>query len=191
MRKTPLGAVLLIMFGFACGIMHDVASYRRVHLLKIPLVILSMFSYIIGGWMLVEKSPRVALPSSVRCTAAFVSGAAFLGMVYSIAIEIPFRKAWIERGHTSQLVSSGTYSVSRHPGVLWASVWVPGVAMASGSKDLLVWWPMIIAGDVVYVWIEDRFILPRVFGQEYREYQGRVPFILPLMRLPFHPPGAP
>lgn len=188
MRKQPLLGVAVVLSGFICGILHDVASYRRIRFIKLPLVILSVALYAFGGWVLVRKSPRISFPSLVKCMATVVTTVGFLGMVYSVAVEIPFRKAWISRGHTNRLMSSGTYSASRHPGVLWASVWIPAAAVASGSKDLLVWCPMIIAGDIVYVWIEDRFILPRVFGQEYREYQQRVPFLLPLRGLSFRPP---
>ncbi len=170
----------LITIGYVLGILHDLASYRRTPAVKPLLLVTAVVAHALGAWVFLVRTPRVALPAALRRSALVLAVLTFAGMVYSIAVEIPFRKAWVDRGHTSRLVSGGTYSVSRHPGVLWASIWVPSAAVASGSKALLRWWPAVIAGDVVYVWIEDRFILPRVFGEQYREYQRRVPFLLPL-----------
>ncbi|MEX2375018.1 MAG: hypothetical protein WD942_05445 [Dehalococcoidia bacterium] len=170
----------LVTLGYVLGILHDLASYRRTPAVKPVLLVTALMAHVFGAWMLLVRSPRVALPAGIRRSALVLSVLTFAGMVYSIAVEIPFRKAWVDRGHTSRLISTGTYSVSRHPGVLWTSIWVPCAAVASGSKALMRWWPVVVAGDVAYVWIEDRFILPRVFGEEYREYQARVPFLIPL-----------
>lgn len=169
----------LVMLGFTWGVLHDVASYRGTPVVKPLLLVLAAASHIAGAWHLLARGPRQAVPLLVQRVAAVLTVVGFLGMIYSIAIEIPFRRAWIDRGHTGNLVTTGTYSVSRHPGVLWTTLWVACAGFATRSRDLIRLWPIVIAADVVHVWIQDRWLLPHVFGDEYRAYQRRVPFLVP------------
>jgi len=169
----------LVLMGFVVGTLHDAAAYHRVPYVKPLLVLVGAALHIAGALQLIVNSDRQRLPVGLQRVGQVLSIAGFLGMVYSIAIEIPFRRAWLDRGHTGNLVTSGTYSVSRHPGVLWTFVWVPCAGVATRSRDLLRYWPFIILADIVHVWIQDRMLLPRIFGQEYRAYQQRVPFLVP------------
>lgn len=177
-----MAGTILVLLGFVLGALHDLASYRRTPVVKPVLVGLTALAHLSGAWLLLVRSPKRPFPKAVSRVAFGTSVVAFLGMLYSIAVEIPFRKAWIDRGHTGDLVTSGTYSVSRHPGVLWTAIWVPSAAVASGSRDLLRCWPAVIVGDVAHVWAQDRWLLPRVFGEDYREYQRRTPFLVPALR---------
>ncbi|MBN1375008.1 MAG: hypothetical protein JXA01_02510, partial [Dehalococcoidia bacterium] len=40
-------------------------------------------------------------------------------LIYSLAIEIPFRSTYLEKGTGNKLVTTGTYALTRHPGVIW------------------------------------------------------------------------
>lgn len=180
-----MNGVGLILLGLLAGIAHDIAGYRRVPLVKPLLVAAGIALHLAGAWQLLVRSERQPVPRGLQKAGIVLSLSGFLGMVYSIAVEIPFRRAWIDRGHLGDLVTTGTYSVSRHPGVLWTLLWVPCAGLAARSRDLLRYWPVILVADVLHVWIQDRFILPRVFGGEYRAYQQRVPFLFPrLLRRP-------
>ena len=102
-------------------------------------------------------------------------------MFYSIMIEIPFRKGWIEQGHTDELVTSGTYALTRHPGVLWYTIAVFAAAVATRSRRLLTAAPLLVLGDVAHVKFQDAVVLPAVFGEAYREYQRHTPFVVPTL----------
>lgn len=168
--------------GYAFGIAHDVASLRGVNRVK-PVLLASMLgAHGLSIARLLKGSPRLPLPRVLARFSGALSLVAFGGMFYSIMVEIPLRKAWLRRGHTDELVTSGTYALVRHPGVLWLAVALPLAALAAHSRRLLLAWPAVILGDVVHVWFQDRTVLPHVFGEAYRDYQRTTPFLVPSRR---------
>ncbi len=76
------------------------------------------------------------------------------------------------------LVTSGTYALCRHPGVLWlVFVLVGGVLHADRAG--LIWLGLLWLGlDVLYVAVQDRIIFPARFSG-YRAYQRTTPFLIP------------
>jgi protein-S-isoprenylcysteine O-methyltransferase Ste14 len=175
---TRMLGVGLVLAGFVMGLVHDLVSYWRVPRIKPLLLLIIGVFHASGAYLLIAKSSHVAIPQPIERVASVVAILGFLGMLYSIGVEIPLRRAWINRGHLDELVTSGTYSISRHPGVLWAAVWIPSAAVGAGSRDLLLWWPVLLAADILHVWIQDRFFLPRAFGGAYHAYQREVPFLI-------------
>jgi len=164
---------------YAVGMTHDVASQRGLPRVKPPLLIGMVALHLAAFARLARGGPRLPVPGPLRALSGLLFLGGLGGMFYSIFVEIPLRKAWIDRGHTDELVTTGTYALVRHPGVLWLTAAIPFGALATRSLFLLLAWPLIALGDVVHVAFQDRFILPRVFGQAYRDYQGRTPFIVP------------
>ncbi len=170
---------LLTLSGYLWGVLHDLAAQRGWPRVKPLLFLAMMSSHLAAYYLFLRRAPRLVVPGPLQKSASVVAVAGILGMIYSIMIEIPFRKAWLAEGHSKDLVTGGTYALARHPGVLWAVIWIPALAVAARSRSLLLWWPVVWLGDVLHVWFQDRYTLPRVFGDEYREYQRTTPFLLP------------
>lgn len=83
-----------------------------------------------------------------------------------------------------RLVTSGIFSVVRHPVYAAWIVWIlPALALLSRS------WPLFLAPLVAYavfrlrIHCEDEYLEQR-FGQAYRDYRARVPELIPL--IPVH-----
>lgn len=77
-----------------------------------------------------------------------------------------------------KLVTSGPYAVTRNPMYLGHLIFLAGVALATGS-------PIAVAG-FLYQWRRlgrrvriDEERIEQLFGDEYREYRGRVPRWVP------------
>lgn len=92
------------------------------------------------------------MPSILAGLVGALALVSFVGMAYSLLIEIPLRKAWLREGYTDVLVTTGTYSLIRHPGVLWLASALGLAALATRSRRLLLAWPAIVLGDVAHVW---------------------------------------
>lgn len=171
--------VLLAYGGYAWGALHDLAALRNVPRLKPFLLLMSVTSHGAAWYRLSRYSSRIQVAAPVRALCLLVALGGAATMLYSIAVEIPFRRAWLRRGHTEALVTTGTYALTRHPGVLWYSLTLFAWGVAVRSRRLLIAAPLLIAGDVAHVRFQERVVLTRLFGDAYREYQHRTPFVVP------------
>lgn len=174
MNATGLG-----LLAYLSGILFDIAAIRNIPRVK-PLFMAGLaLGQLLAVYRLAARSPRLPVPRPVQVLCAVLSPLALLTMFYSLFVEIPLRKAWIERGHVDELVTDGTYALCRHPGVLSYTVWILATTLATRSRRLLLAAPSFILGDVAHVAFQERFVLGPYFGQAYREYQRTTPFLIP------------
>ena len=99
-------------------------------------------------------------------------------LVYSLFLEIPFAKTYVGEGVGDQLITTGTYALVRHPGVLWLALFLLALVLVSGSRLLLIAAPAWIAADVLYVWLQEKLFLREVFPG-YEAYRQETPMLLP------------
>ena len=112
---------------------------------------------------------RVPLPVTIACDALVALG---LLIVFLVFRENTFTSAIIEVGADQKVISTGLYSVVRHPMYMGAFLMLLAVPPALGSL-----WGLfaVIPLMVVIVWRlfdEEKFLAAKLPG--YREYQQRV-----------------
>jgi protein-S-isoprenylcysteine O-methyltransferase Ste14 len=111
-------------------------------------------------------------------TLSFIS---LLLLVYTLFLEIPFTKTYIETTKRNAVVNTGMYALCRHPGAIWVFLFYIFLALASGNK-LLLWaavtWTVL---NTIYVYIQDRWIFPIILN-DYQSYQKNVPFLIPNLK---------
>jgi protein-S-isoprenylcysteine O-methyltransferase Ste14 len=171
--------LLLSFSGYAWGVLHDIAALRGTPHAKPILLALSAAGHLTGLYGLMRHSSRWNPPLLLRLLCFVLAPAGWAAMFYSVMVEIPFRKGWVDRGHTDRIVTTGTYALTRHPGVFWMTIAIFASAVATRSRRLLMAAPLIVAGDVAHVAFQERFVLGNVFGAEYRRYQRETPFVIP------------
>jgi len=156
----------------------DLAALKGIRYLKqiIGLAFVLLFGYALYGVCIAtEKLALPAWAAWVGWPVAVISGGL---LVYSILIEIPFKATYTRNGAGQGLVTTGTYALTRHPGVLWLGLFLLGLTAISRSKLLLVAGPVWLALDVLYVWIQDRYYFPLTFAG-YEQYQRETPMLVP------------
>ncbi|MBN1376532.1 MAG: hypothetical protein JXA01_10320 [Dehalococcoidia bacterium] len=99
-------------------------------------------------------------------------------LIYSLFIEIPFRSTYLQKGIGSKLITTGTYALCRHPGVLWLTLVYLSLAMIFPSITLFLAVILWLIMDIIYVILQDNVFFIRMFP-DYPEYQRRTPFLLP------------
>ena len=172
-------ALMLAMSGYGWGILHDVASAKRTPAVKPVLMVVMIASHLAGVYLLAYRSRRFPLPRLMQRVSLILGPLSFFAMLYSVMVEVPLRKAWLERGHTDDLITDGTYALARHPGVIFYTLWVLFTALGARSWRLLLAAPVLVAGDAGHVAFQERAVLVKEFGDAYREYQRTTPFLLP------------
>ncbi|MFH1487153.1 MAG: methyltransferase [Chloroflexota bacterium] len=171
--------ILLGLVGFGFIAAAECISQRAVGLLK-PFLWLASASCLAGAIFLAWiDSPRFLVPpivSVVSWACMICFGALF---VYSAFLEVPFRSSYLERSERGRLVTGGTYALTRHPGVLWNTIFSVAMVLASGSVVLAVATPFWVAANVGCVYLEEKVNLEKAFGGEYWEYQTTTPMLVP------------
>jgi len=99
-------------------------------------------------------------------------------MLYCLFLALPFAKTYQELEKENTVIDTGVYALCRHPGVIWVFLFYVFLGLASAKVMMLgaalVWNAM----NVLYVFVQDRFIFPQMLTG-YQSYQERVPFIIP------------
>ncbi|MBN1335198.1 MAG: hypothetical protein JXB39_04500 [Deltaproteobacteria bacterium] len=124
-------------------------------------------------------APSAWLPGNLaKAVGSMLAAVAAILLVWSFALEIPFASSWTRSAPGHRLVTTGTYALVRHPGVLWYALVLLGLLLATGSGTLLVGAPLWIAIDVVYVAWEESVVFPSQFP-DYARYRNTTPMLVP------------
>ncbi|MCF7926723.1 MAG: hypothetical protein K9L74_04040 [Candidatus Izimaplasma sp.] len=100
-----------------------------------------------------------------------------LGLViYSVFYEVG-RKAY-KKAATPSLVTTGTYALSRHPGVLWLFLFYLFLSLTTANNLLFIATGVWTMMNILYVWLQEKVILPFLFPT-YEQYKLTTPFIIP------------
>lgn len=166
------------LIAFGAAIVFDLASLRRISYGKqaVEFFVVGVMIYsIVMLWGQGDKftSP---FPTALIGWPLFLIFASLF--VYSIFIEIPFRATYIEPGHGQKLITTGTWAIVRHPGVLWFTGGILSLALISQSKMLLLAAPIWSLADVAYISIQDKYFFPKFFP-DYHKYQRQTPMLIP------------
>jgi protein-S-isoprenylcysteine O-methyltransferase Ste14 len=173
-----VGYILVGSLAFVIAFFFDLAALKGIHYLKqiIGLVFVLLFGYAMTAVCFATE--RFAFPACaawVGWPLAVISAGL---LIYSIFLEIPFKATYASSGVGPGLVTTGTYALTRHPGVLWFGLFLLGLTAISHSKLLLVAAPVWFALDLLYVWIQDRFYFPLTFAG-YEQYRRETPMLVP------------
>ncbi|WP_426350135.1 methyltransferase family protein [Alloiococcus sp. CFN-8] len=101
-----------------------------------------------------------------------------LCLIYSLFLELPFTKTYGGSEFHTGLVKTGTYSLCRHPGVLWFFFMYFFYALYLESGIMLMAsfiWTFI---DVIYVILQEKYFFIKNFS-DYGEYQRVTPMLIP------------
>ncbi len=102
-------------------------------------------------------------------------------LIYSLFINLPFRKTYIATGGEDKLITGGLYTLVRHPGVHWFILVILSLILASRSSLMLIASPIWILLDILLVVIQDKFFFGRMFVG-YDTYSRETPMLVPNRR---------
>jgi len=128
-------------------------------------------------WLVSLRTPRLDVATPIRVGAAVALTVAGVWFVVGARVLLDKAKTtWspMTPGHSTSLVSTGVYGVSRNPIYLGMLLVMVGLGIALSS-------PVALALSAVFVLYVDRFqiepeesALSAILGQEYRDYQTKV-----------------
>ena len=173
--------LFLGILGFLVGYSTELAALNRRRGLK-PAVWIVSFGLLISAMVMVSlHSNRVFFPHWLTLAGWAFLPVTSLMMLYTLVLELPFRRTFMGSPSGTDLVTTGTYALVRHPTVLWYVLILLSALLATRSLALLVAMPIWIAMDVVWVLFQERSSLARSFPQ-YSNYAEVTPFLIPNRR---------
>jgi protein-S-isoprenylcysteine O-methyltransferase Ste14 len=164
------------VLGFVCFLLFDIFSMRNR-------VVLKYMSVLTGVGLIAYSSTRlVGLPSDLVFP-SFVQGIALVHavifmclLIYSVFIEVGLKT--YQTYAEPSLVTDGTYSLVRHPGVIWLFLaYFFGAIYYANSYVLLtafIWTTV----NTIYIIIQERYILIHLFDG-YEQYRRTTPMVIP------------
>jgi len=97
---------------------------------------LALLGYAVRGACLYPE--KFSLPAGVAAFAWLLLAASTVLLRYSLCIGIPFVHTYHSSGVGKHLVTTGTYTLVRHPGVFWFASLMAALALISRSRLSLV-----------------------------------------------------
>jgi len=170
--------ILLGIAGFFVAYLFDLASLRKILYTKQAIEVIAVCLTGYSHLMVCSRGERLSLPISFSYVGWPLFGLASLAMIYSLFLEIPFKQTYIAESAGNKLVTTGTYALVRHPGVLWYALVLISLIFVSRRQLMLFAAPIWFLMDVLYVWLQDRFFFPRMF-LDYPRYQHETPMLIP------------
>ena len=128
---------------------------------------------------LVQLPSSFEAPEAVRYVSLGLAVLFFVLLVYSVFIEVGLKTYQKVAQH--QLVTDGTYSLVRHPGVIWLFLTYLFMAMFFMSQELFITAFAWTIANTMYIIIQERVVLKKIF-HEYDSYILTTPMIIPNMQ---------
>jgi len=183
-KPTLRGVMIYIAIGslgFLIIHIFDIVSLKRLPVAKPVIWTLGggLLAYALA--MLSFQTNRLFLPIWSTWLGWILLSLSFLLLIYSLFINLPFRKTYIATGVSDKLIKTGLYALVRHPGVMWFILAVLSLILVSRSYLLLIAAPIFILLDIILVVFQDKFFFGRMF-KGYDNYRRETPMLLPNRR---------
>ena len=173
--------VIFIAIGclaFICFGIFDLNKIKYMHKTINSLVILGSLVITFSTVMIIISNYSMRISTLLQWILLLSAIFALFLMIYTIFFAVSFKKTYIETNKGNTVVNTGMYALCRHPGVFWFFLFYLFLGLAFSNKLLLIAGFVWTSIDVIYVYIQDRWIFPIIL-EDYHAYQKQVPFLLP------------
>ena len=169
------------VLGFIAGYGFELANAKGTARLQPALAIAVAGLLTYSTVMVGLDSERFWLPAWLQVVGWVLFPISVFLLVFSLFLELPFSATY--RAHTDgpKLVTTGTYALVRHPTVPWYVLMLGSLLLLTRSELLLVALPVWVLLDVMWVVLQERLHLTKVFP-EYVTYQRTTPMLIPNRR---------
>jgi len=173
--------IILGSLGFLVIHVFDIVSLKKIPVAKPVTWILGSGLLAYSVIMVCFTPDKLPLPIwSTWLGWALFSISLFL-LIYSLFINLPFRKTYVTTGVGDKLITTGLYALIRHPWVPWFILVMFSLILVSKSSLLLIASPIWILLDILLVVIQDKFLFSRMF-EGYDTYRRETPMLVPNQR---------
>ncbi|MGD0352509.1 MAG: methyltransferase [Dehalococcoidia bacterium] len=170
--------ILIGICGFLVAYAFDWASLGNLRVMKQLIGLLAICLLVYATIMVCVIPVKLHLPFFTLPFGVGLLVFSLCLLVYSMFIEIPFHNTYAENGVSNKLITTGTYALVRHPGVIWLALVYLSLALLFPSTTLFLAVIVWLIMDIIIVTLQDKLSFPKMFPA-YRRYQLKTPFLIP------------
>lgn len=175
--------ILIGLAAFPAGYLSDLGDLKGSSVLKAGGMAASLF-LALAAHVGVVFGPGVAVPKPLLIAGMPILALSICLLYRSLWGELPVRESY-SAGPPAEgrrrVVRTGTYALTRHPGLLWYGLFLLSLLALTGSLRLAAAAPLWWLADLLYILAQDRFIFPHIF-EDYVDYRREVPKLWPTVR---------
>jgi len=168
-------------FGFLVIHLFDIVSLKRIPGAKPGIWILGSGLLIYSLTTICFAPGKLLLPMWSTWLGWALLSISLLLLIYSLFINLPFRKTYVTTGVSSKLIKTGVYALVRHPWVHCFTLFLLSLVLVSRSSLLLIASPIWILLYILLIVFQDKFLFGRMFNG-YDTYRQETPMLLPNRR---------
>ena len=173
--------VVLGCLGFLIIHTFDIVSLKRIPGAKPVIWVLGCGLLAYSVIMVCLDPDKLSLPIWATWLGWALLSISILLLIYSLFINLPFRKTYVATGFGDRLITTGMYALVRHPGVHWFILLTVSLILVSSSRLMFIAAPIWILLDILLVVIQDKFFFGRMF-EGYDAYRRETPMLVPNRR---------
>lgn len=173
MTYVLLGAVSFVFF-----YLFDVFNIKGKSLLKVSFAIIGLITFIYSSYKIAFLGSNVSFHKGIRLISALLFLISLFLLFYSLFLELPFKKTYGGKDYNNGLITTGTYALCRHPGVLWFFFMFIFLFFYTGSTLLLMAGLIWTSLDVLYVYLQEKYFFQDMF-KDYKKYKKTTPMLIP------------
>lgn len=168
--------LILGVFGFVGMLIFDVMSMKNLPVLKYVFLFLGVGLLFFSTYQLCVVEQFFMVDTIMRYVSLLLSLVFVALLVYSVFIEVGANT--YQSTAEPKLITNGTYSLVRHPGVIWLFFALMFASFYFESFHLLVASVVWTIVNATYTWIQEKLIFNRIF-KDYDNYTQTTPMIIP------------
>lgn len=163
------------ILGFGLLLVSDLCGIRKENKFcsfKYVAAFTGTFFIFISSIVILTMDYRFDLSWTYRIISLLFTVLFLLLMIYSIVIEVS------KNNQDKKLVTTGTYSLTRHPGVLWLFLYYMFGGIFFTNYMILmagIIWTLV---NILYVYLQEVLVFKYIFDN-YHEYKDTTPMIVP------------
>ena len=144
--------IVLGIGGFLAVYLFDLMSLRKIPYAKQVTEFVAVCLAVYAHIMVCIRGREAVVPIGLSYVGWPSFGLASLALIYSLFLEIPFKRTYVAEGAGNKLVTTGTYALVRHPCVLWYALLLISLIFISKHQLMLLAAPIWLVLDVLHVW---------------------------------------
>jgi len=168
--------MLIGVLGFISMVTFDLTSMKNHVVMKYFFGLLGLVLVTYSTFKIIELGPDISVNIYTKYLGLVLAIVFFVLLIYSVFIEVGGNT--YQKIAVPQLVTTGTYSLVRHPGVIWLFL-AYFFSAVFFQNSVLVLTSIIWTGvNTLYIVLQEELVLKKIFVN-YEEYRRTTPMVIP------------